>query len=121
VHIAIFYPIVTALEMLAIFCQAREIKKVPFPNVLSVHTLAMQAFIFMLIAVAWIWNLPFDYKEFRGQWGWGTFAMWYSYVGWVIVNAFIFGLGQTALMIMALRYSSMANVIQCGETAPLLG
>ncbi|KAJ5493933.1 hypothetical protein N7463_010020 [Penicillium fimorum] len=121
VHITIFYPIVTALGILAIFCQAREIQKVSFPNVLSVHTLAIQAVVFMLIAVAWIWNLPFDYEEFRGQWGWRTLAMWYSCVGWVIINAFIFGLGQTALVIMALRHPSMANVIQHGETAPLLG
>lgn len=120
VHMFIFYPIVTVVGGLAIFCQAREINKVPFPNALSLHTLAMQAVIFTLIAVAWIWSLPFDYEEVRVRWGWRTLIMWYEYVGWVIVNAFIFALGQTALMVMAWRRSLMAKVIQSGETVPLL-
>jgi hypothetical protein len=66
VHIIIFYPIVTILGMLAILCQVREIQKVPFSNVLRVHAPAMQAVVFMLIAVPWIWAIPFNYEEFRG-------------------------------------------------------
>jgi hypothetical protein len=38
-----------------------------------------------------------------------------------LLRPYILGLGQTALMIMTLRHSSMANVIQHGEAAPLLG
>lgn len=93
----------------------------PLPNALSVHSLAMQAVLFMLVAVAWIWSLPFEYQELRDHWNWTTFYMWYTYVGWVIVNAFIFALGQTALLVIALRHSPAANSIQHGETEPLLG
>ncbi|KAJ5957672.1 hypothetical protein N7501_011951, partial [Penicillium viridicatum] len=118
VYMGCIYPIVTGLGILAIFCQAREICKVPFPNALSVYSLAMRAVVFMLVAVAWIWSLSFDYD---GHWNWTTFYAWYTYVGWVIVNASIFALGQAALLVMALPHSSVAIALQHGETGPLLG
>lgn len=118
VHMGCIYPIVTGLGILAMFCQAREICKVPFPNALSVYSLAMQAVVFMLVAVAWIWSLPFEYD---GHWNWTTFYTWYTYVGWAIENAFIFALGQAALLVMALRHSSVPIAVQHGEAEPILG
>lgn len=121
VHMIIIYPIVTGLGILAIFCQAREIYKVPFPNAISVYSLAMQAVVFMLVAMVWIWSLPFEYEELRWPWNWTTLYTWYIYIGLIIVNSFIFALGQAALLAMALRHSPVAHVVQDGETEPLLG
>lgn len=99
----IVFPIITGLGILAIFLQARQIYKVPLPNALSVHSLAMQAVVFMLVAVAWIWSLPFEYEELIGRWNWTAVSMWYMFVGWVIVDTFIFALGQAALLVIARR------------------
>ncbi|KGO39837.1 hypothetical protein PEXP_032520 [Penicillium expansum] len=105
----------------SIFLQARQIYKVPLPNALSVHSLAMQAVVFMLVAVAWIWSVPFEYEELFGDWNWTSVGRWYVFAGWVIVDAFVFALGQAALLVVALRRSPAAIAIQDGETQPLLG
>ncbi|KAH1290863.1 hypothetical protein KXX11_000487, partial [Aspergillus fumigatus] len=80
--------------VLGIFCQAREIMVAPFPNALSLQGLALQALIFTLISVTWIPSLPFPYEKLEGRYNWNTFTVWYGAVGFIIVNSFIFALGQ---------------------------
>lgn len=123
VHLICIYPILTALGVLGIFCQAREIMVAPFPNALSLQGLALQALIFTLISVTWIPSLPFPYEKLEGRYNWNTFTVWYGAVGFIIVNSFIFALGQAVLLLLALHRSSLSKAtIQRGtETEPLLG
>lgn len=95
----------------------------PFPNALSLQGLALQALIFTLISVTWIPSLPFPYEKLEGRYNWNTFTVWYGAVGFIIVNSFIFALGQAVLLLLALHRSSLSKAtIQRGtETEPLLG
>jgi hypothetical protein len=123
VHYIYIHPVLTALGFLGIFCQAREILVAPFPNALSLQGLALQALIFTLVSVTWIPSLPFPYEKLEGYYDWNTFTMWYGIVGFIIVDSFVFGLGQAVLLLLALcRSSSSKATIQRGtETEPLLG
>ncbi|KAJ5518744.1 hypothetical protein N7453_001166 [Penicillium expansum] len=60
-------------------------------------------------------------RSYGGDWSWTAVGRWYVFVGWVIVDAFIFALGQAALLVMPLRRSPAVIAIQDGETQPLLG
>ncbi|KAJ6142728.1 hypothetical protein N7471_002181, partial [Penicillium samsonianum] len=121
-HFFLLYQIITILGVLAIWRQAREIRAVPFPNALSLQSLCSQAVVFTLLTAAWIWSLPFPYDKLQGHWNWNTFSIWYGAIGWVIVDNFIFAVGQAALFVMAMRCSSAGNDIRRGrETEPLLG
>lgn len=118
----LFYPIITALGVLSVYRQAREIFAVTFPNALSLHSLGMQAAVFTLVSVAWIWSLPFPYEMSSGEVNWNIFSVWYGTIGWVIVNSFVFALGQAVLLVLVLRrWSSDKVTIQGGEIEPLLG
>ncbi|KAF4220312.1 hypothetical protein CNMCM8980_007811 [Aspergillus fumigatiaffinis] len=117
------YPILTALGVLGFFCQAREILVAPFPNALSLQGLAVQAVVFTLVSVTWIPSLPFPYEKLDGHYNWSTFTVWYGAVGFIIVDSFVFALGQAVLLLLALyRSSSSKATVQRGtETEPLLG
>ncbi|GFF25739.1 hypothetical protein IFM46972_01525 [Aspergillus udagawae] len=123
VHSFYIYPILTALGVLGISRQAREILVAPFPNALSLQGLALQALIFTLVSVTWIPSLPFPYEKLEGHYDWNTFTVWYGTVGFIIFDSFVFALGQTVLLLLALcRSSSSKATIQQGtETEPLLG
>ena len=66
-HSMLVYLILTAIGVWGIYRQAREILAVPFPNALSLQGLAMQAIVFTLVSVTWIYSLPFPYEEFDGR------------------------------------------------------
>jgi len=117
----LFWPIVTFLCCFSIYRQTQEIRAAPFPNSLSLEGLAGQAVVFMLVSVAWIWCLPFPYQDLKGHVNWNTFSNWYGSIGWVIVNSFIFAIGQVILLILALRRRSSENIHREGETESLLG
>lgn len=118
----LLYPIITALGVLSVYRQAREIFAVTFPNALSLHGLGVQAVVFTLVSVAWIWSLPFPYEMLNGKVNWNIISAWYGMIGWVIVNSFVFALGQAVLLVLALHRSSSDKVtIQGGEIEPLLG
>lgn len=102
-HFFLIFEIVTILGVLDIWRQAREIRAVPFPNALSLQSLCAQAIVFTLLMAVWIWSLPFPYDKLQGHWDWNTFSIRYGAIGWVIVDNFIFAVGQAALFVMAMR------------------
>jgi hypothetical protein len=124
-HTMLVYPILTALGVWGIYRQAREILALPFPNALSLQGLAMQAIVFTPVSVTWIYSLPFPYEKFDGQrdLNWATFSIWYGAIGWIIIDSFVFALGQAVLLLLALHRSSSskATTQRESETEPLLG
>ncbi|KAJ5157177.1 uncharacterized protein N7482_008277 [Penicillium canariense] len=124
IHVMIIFPILTFLGFCGIYCQAREILAVPFPNSLSQLGLAIQAVVFTLVSVTWIWSLKFPYETWNGEYSWNNFNGWYYTVGWIIFDHFVFALGQAVLLGLALHRSSSCKVSirgEGGETEPLLG
>ncbi|KAJ5904642.1 uncharacterized protein N7473_001558 [Penicillium subrubescens] len=122
VHSMLIYPIFTILGFVGIYYQAREILTIPFPNALSLSGLAAQAVIFTLVSVTLIWALPFPYEKSDGEFSWRSFSVWYGVIGWIIVDNFVFALGQAVLLALGLlRSSSSNNGALGGETEPLLG
>ncbi|KAJ5890070.1 hypothetical protein N7504_010880 [Penicillium tannophilum] len=122
-HTTLVYPILTALGVLGIYRQAREIVAIPLPNALSLQGLVVQALVFILISVTWTWSLPFPYEELESYLNWNIFSAWYSAIGWIIVDNFVFALGQIVLLLWALHCSSSrkASMQSDSETEPLLG
>ncbi|KAJ5951188.1 uncharacterized protein N7479_009601 [Penicillium vulpinum] len=124
-HCMLIYPILTAIGVWGIYRQAREISAVPFPNALSLQSLAMQAVVFTLVSVTWIYCLPFPYEKIDRQrdLNWTAFSVWYGAIGWIIIDSFIFALGQAVLLLLALHRSSSSKVTtqRGSETEPLLG
>lgn len=124
-HSMLICPVLTALGVWGIYRQAREILAVPFPNALSLQGLALQSMVFTLVSVTWIWSLPFPYEKLDGRrdLNWANLSVWYGAIGWIIVDSFVFSLGQAVLFLLALhRSSSSKATIQRGsETEPLLG
>ena len=89
---------------LADYHNSRQLKHLPsssqdlcsaFPNSLSLQGLAVQAVIFTLISVVWIWCLPFPYHELKGN------------MGWIIVDSFVFAFGQAVVLALALHCVSL--------------
>lgn len=83
----------------------------------------MQAVIFTLISVVWIWCLPFPYHELNGNIGWSAFSAWYGTIGWIIIDNLVFAFGQAVLLMLALRRASSDKLTtqRGAETEPLLG
>jgi hypothetical protein len=109
---------------MGILCQACEILAVPFPNALSLQGLAVQAVVFTLVSVTWIWSLPCPYEKLKDHdLNCNVFFGWYATIGWIIVDSFVFSLGQAVLLVLALHRSSSSKATIQGrsETEPLLG
>lgn len=118
----LIYPIGTILGFVGIYHQAREILTTPFPNALSLSGLAAQGVVFTLVSVTLIWALPFPYEKSDGEVSWRSFSVWYGFIGWIIVDNFVFAIGQAVLFALSLhRSSSSKNSALGGETEPLLG
>lgn len=119
----LIYRILTALGVLGIYRQSREILAVPFPNALSLQGLAVQAAVFTLVSVMWIWSLPFPYEKLDGYLNWKIFSVWYGALGWIIIDNFVFALEQAVLLLLALHRSSSskASMQRGSEKEPLLG
>lgn len=118
------WPIISFLGRLSIYCQARKILVVPFPNSLNLQGLALQAIIFRLISVVWIWCLPFPQEHTKAHMDWNTFTVWHgSSMGRIIADSFISAFGHATLFVLAFcRASSDKLAMQRGcETEPLLG
>lgn len=129
-HFLILFPLVTLSGIWSIYRQAREIYAVPFPSALSLQGLAVQAVVFSIVAVMWIFALPFPYDQ--GHFGWKVLLEWYRAVGWLILDTLLYALGRLVLLAVALRRgeSASGSVGQSqpeddgegqGETEPLLG
>lgn len=118
----LIYPILTILGFVGIYHQARKILTTPFPNALSLSGLAAQAVVFTLVSVTLIWALPFPYEKSDGEFSWHGFTIWYGVIGWIIVDNFVFALGQGVLLALGLhRSASSKDGALGGETEPLLG
>ncbi|KAJ5082049.1 hypothetical protein N7532_011092 [Penicillium argentinense] len=120
-HMMLLWPVITFLGCFSIYRQAQEIRAVSFPKSLSLQGRAVQAIVFTLVSVAWIWCLPFPYEDLKGHMNWNTFTIWYGSIGWVKVNRFIFAIGQAILLALALRRRSSDSIQREGETEPLIG
>jgi hypothetical protein len=122
VHSMLISPILTILGFMGIYYQAREILATTFPNALSLSGLAAQAVVFTLVSVTLIWALPFPYEKWDGEFSWRNVSVWYGFIGWIIVDNFVFALGQAVLLALGLhRSSSSKDSALGGETEPLLG
>jgi len=93
------------------------------PNTLSLQGLAVQAVVFTLVSLMWIWSLPFPYEYLDGYITWNIFSIWYGTIGWIIVDSFVFAFGQIVLLLLALHRSSSskASTQRGSEREPLLG
>lgn len=116
----LLWSLITLLGCWSIYRQAREISTVSFPNSLSLQGLWVQAIVFLLVSVGWVWCLPFPYGKARGHWNAGAFTVWYSSIGWIVVDNVIFAFGQALLFVLAWRRAS-ESATRSGETEPLLG
>ncbi|KAJ6016853.1 hypothetical protein N7451_000232 [Penicillium sp. IBT 35674x] len=83
---------------------------------------AAQAVVFTLASVKLIWTLPFPYESSDGKLSWRSSFIWYGVIGWIIVDNFVFALGQAVLLALGLRRSSPSKdgALE-GETGPILG
>jgi hypothetical protein len=128
-HAIFIFPIVTILVIAAFFVQAREISDVDrgWPSSpsssLSVLGLAIQAVVFSLVALTWLWRLVFPWHLVDG----GVpltpsfWKSWYELVGWVPGNNAFFAIVQAALFWVAWRRGrSGESATSSGETEPLL-
>jgi len=126
VHSLIVNPIVTALTFAALFPQMRTLRSRPEdgdsgPGALSIVGLGVQAVVFAVVALAWI----FRFYMPRGMIS-RAFVSWYQLVGWSAVNNGLFAFVQALLWIYAKRRWGLAGVGRWGvgrdaERAPLLG
>jgi hypothetical protein len=111
-------PVVTVLCIAALFVQAKETKSRSDPGGLSVTGLAVQAVIFAVVALSWLFRLVFPWNEHLINLG--GLLMWYQYVGWVAVDNAIFAVAQAVLYWLATRSRRGIAGIGGGETEPLL-
>ncbi|KAH7371846.1 hypothetical protein BKA64DRAFT_268214 [Cadophora sp. MPI-SDFR-AT-0126] len=121
VHTMFISPIVTILCVTAFFAQARETGLRPDPGALSVTGLAIQAIVFVFVAVAWLGRLAFPWDKLEGYGMISYLAMWYQLVGWVAIDTAIFAVVQAVLFWLASRRGRGERVAVVGaETEPLL-
>ncbi|KAH6892597.1 hypothetical protein B0T10DRAFT_295654 [Thelonectria olida] len=104
-------PIVTALAIVTYFPQARELKSRSDAGACSVPGLAVQAGVFLVVAIFWPLRMPLP---------WGVrFSTWYQLVGWATLDNLVFAFVQGVLWCVARRFKG-ATSEATGETAPLL-
>ncbi|RFU80712.1 hypothetical protein TARUN_1481 [Trichoderma arundinaceum] len=107
-HAFFIYPIIVTLILASFFPQRNQILQHP-PGTpsssLSLIGLAVQAVVFALLAMSWIWRLVFPWDEFvdgdplfYGLW------TWYQTVGFVPVDHAAFALVQAALLAVAILH-----------------
>jgi hypothetical protein len=104
-------PIVTALAIAAYFPQARELQSREDVGACSVLGLAVQAGVFLVVAMFWPLRIPLP-------WGMG-FIPWYQLAGWATLDNLVFALVQAVLWCIA-RRSNRATSERAGETTPLI-
>lgn len=120
--------IATISAVLAFVFQFEQLRQRRSPGALSLGGLAVQAVVFAILAIAWIWRAPFPW----GAWGeppeWvppalvllGTIKAWYELVGWALINYGIFAVGQGLLFVFARRSGISGLQSGAGEETPLL-
>jgi heme/copper-type cytochrome/quinol oxidase subunit 2 len=101
-------PIVQILGFVALWAQASEIKSRSSPgteDALSVKGLLVQAVVFLLVGLSFLWRLriPED-EEWSGYWL-ADLRKWYWRVGFATLNNLIFAVVQGVLAWIAWRYN----------------
>jgi len=116
VHAWLISRIVTLLGIAAIYFQAKAIRSRPWEHALSRTGLAVQACMFGLVAVSWVFRVEYTWPDWVA--GWDALMHWYMFVGWAAVDNVVFALGQGVLLWVVVR--SGARVGEKGEMEPLL-
>lgn len=124
-HAMFMNPIVTILALVALPCQARAIRALPFGDLKSLSLLGLlaQGVIFSVVAISWTMRVKFMDLSFRDVISYGllTFVSWYQMVGWAAVNNAVFALVQISLFCLARNWRVVKMVVADGEGEPLLG
>jgi hypothetical protein len=78
-----------------------------------------------LLAVSWLGRLPFPWKELEVDTvNWAAFKLWFGLVGFVPFDYAAFAMGQSMLLLLAVRHRSHRRDVlgACtSEIEPLLG
>lgn len=122
VHTIFINPIVTVLILVSFVAQRDEILRHP-PGApsssFSLVGLAVQAAVFALLALTWMWRLVLPWNEsFDGHPVASLAWAWYQLVGFVAVDHVAFALVQAALLVVA-RSNPWLGFTN-SETQPLL-
>ncbi|KAL5340860.1 hypothetical protein BJX70DRAFT_359832 [Aspergillus crustosus] len=92
---------------------------------LSLTGLATQALVFVPLAISWVFRAAFALPDGVDFWHWRIVQFWYEWVGWVVVDSMVFGVGQAILYLRALRRAQVEKGIRDDvlgtEREPLLG
>jgi hypothetical protein len=125
-HLLYINPVVDLLGFAALYAQARVVtSRTPGSGLgaLSLVGLGAQAFVFALLAPAWLWRLVFPWEEF-----YSPAAMWFLAVGFVPFDYAVFAVTQFVLLLIVVRrrrgrpcHGGNFLGSSAGETEPLLG
>lgn len=101
IHQLDFSPVMPIAEGVAFLRQARHITSIQFPNALSLSGLAIQAVVFSVVAITWIWRIWFPYeldihpiRDFL--------PAWYEFIGCFVVDNIVFAAGQLVILWLAI-------------------
>ncbi|KAK3313230.1 hypothetical protein B0H66DRAFT_644321 [Apodospora peruviana] len=87
----------------------------PVPRALSISGLAVQAVVFTLVGISWLYRMSIDVS---------SWIEWYEYVGHCAINCLLFALAQLILLIYTLGRSRAERrthgAAGLDETSPLL-
>ena len=108
---------VAALGLAALFVQGRQIRSEPSLGALSISGLWIQALIFALVGVSWMFRLTMPAEFWRMQ-PIRAVTTWFQLVGWAAVNNLVFAFVQAVLFFMARSKGLAAS--QGAESEPLL-
>lgn len=120
-------PMVPYLGFAALWAQWSEMKRLrsarssdgnAADNALSVRGLAVQAVVFLLVAVSFVWRMRIPDEELDEHFL-VNLRMWYGTVGWATINTLIFAVPQGVLAWIAWRHKGDGGEI--GERSALLG
>ncbi|CAK1358722.1 unnamed protein product [Cercospora beticola] len=125
VHLIFVNLVVNALAVLGLLTQIRATRSVVGPRNVSVFGLAVQAVVFLVVGISWIFRLRIPRGSFDVEPGLPQHSLsiklivWYQTVGWATVGNLIFALIQGILFVVIRRDAGPTG--ESGtETAPLL-
>ncbi|KAM0715507.1 hypothetical protein Q7P37_009005 [Cladosporium fusiforme] len=116
-------PMVQILGFAALWAQASEIKRSrssdgnAADDALSVRGLVVQAVVFLLVGLSFVWRMKIPGKHWTGYWTWDL-RDWYWSAGFATVNNLIFAVVQGVLALIAWRQKGDGGEI--GERTALL-
>jgi hypothetical protein len=97
-HALFINPIVTALGIVALFAQAQESLSRTSPGALSIAGLAVQALVFTVVGISWIFRLQVSEDFQLGRMSpIRAIVTWYQLVGWAVVDNLVFAFVQAAM------------------------